>query len=546
MMQSKKRARVASAKAKALLVGSANVTSSVVVSAHKELNAEGKKLEEANEEIMAELLQVNRSKLNTQPLIVINHINNSQKEKKKTSTSSNGSSKSPEKVGFQCKVHQCPYKDLHLETLDDLLQHHNDKHPANRWSSSKCKQFNVYNCGRCNKVYSLDKKCAHNRSDAGSTSDKWWPTISWSITVAAVKTDVPLIILSLFDDFMNRMNCHLGIACLERGDKDNHLHLQAAAEVAWDPDDQKGICNLLRETLRLADYNELSFRVQCKPFEKGQNWMGMIGYCRKWRDHQEYRCIHRGMSEKDIAKGEVFLQVYRADYTKDKYVLDPNNIIKAAYAHWTATRKPAFVTFTDMMTEMLRSGDFVLSGKLLSCNPMDKTRTEQSWCTLLMPYETNAVQVNHIVFGYGTPKLNVATSPRYTLEDFTPSVEDKELINQLQHHTIRRRENTVLVGPPGCGKSCLIQTLTLQHGVRFFGTADELKEVNETDQFIVFDDFDFRDFSVDDVKRMLDREFPTQRVKVRYHDAKLTNKMTRIILCNELPEQFSDLAVTDR
>lgn len=103
MMQSKKRARVASAKAKALLVGSANVTSSVVVSAHKELNAEGKKLEDANEEIMAELLQVNRSKLNTQPLIVINHINNSQKEKKKTSTSSNGSSKSPEKLVFNAK-----------------------------------------------------------------------------------------------------------------------------------------------------------------------------------------------------------------------------------------------------------------------------------------------------------------------------------------------------------------------------------------------------------------------------------------------------------
>ena len=57
MVQSKKRARVASAKAKALFVGSANVTSSVVVSAHKELNAEGKKLEEANEEIMAELLE---------------------------------------------------------------------------------------------------------------------------------------------------------------------------------------------------------------------------------------------------------------------------------------------------------------------------------------------------------------------------------------------------------------------------------------------------------------------------------------------------------
>jgi cytidylate kinase len=116
----------------------------------------------------------------------------------------------------------------------------------------------------------------------------------------------------------------------------------------------------------------------------------------------------------------------------------------------------------------------------------------------------------------------------------------------LQYHMVKRRENIVVVGPAGCGKSCLIQTLTVKYGVQYFGTADELREVPESVEFVVFDDFDFSDFSVDDMKRLLDREFDNQRVKVRYKDALLKRQMTRIILCNEVPKCLEDPAVQDR
>jgi len=92
----------------------------------------------------------------------------------------------------------------------------------------------------------------------------------------------------------------------------------------------------------------------------------------------------------------------------------------------------------------------------------------------------------------------------------------------------------------------LIQSLTSTHGVCFVGTADELKEVPSTAQFVVFDDFDFSDLSVDDIKRLFDREKETQRVKVRYHDALFTKFITRVVLCNAIPEQFTDSAVADR
>ena len=142
-------------------------------------------------------------------------------------------------------------------------------------------------------------------------------------------------------------------------------------------------------------------------------------------------------------------------------------------------------------------------------------------------------------------KLTTSNS-KYTIDDFKPSDEDSALIPFLMTHVIKRRENIVLVGPPGCGKSCLVEAITMKYGVQFFGTPDELKEISNDAQFVVFDDFDFSNFTVDDVKRLLDREFQEQRVSVRYSDAKLKNSMTRIVLCNSIPAIFDDPAVQDR
>jgi hypothetical protein len=91
-----------------------------------------------------------------------------------------------------------------------------------------------------------------------------------------------------------------------------------------------------------------------------------------------------------------------------------------------------------------------------------------------------------------------------------------------------------------------METITMKYGVQFFGTPDELKEISSDAQFVVFDDFDFSNFTVDDIKRLLDREFQEQRVSVRYTDAKLKNSMTRIVLCNSVPAIFDDPAVQDR
>jgi len=197
---------------------------------------------------------------------------------------------------------------------------------------------------------------------------------------------------------------------------------------------------------------------------------------------------------------------------------------------------------------MVVSGDYVFSGKLLSCNPMDKDRSEHAWRTLLQPFKTTRSQVTAILYGSQKKEVQKLTTSnsKYTIDDFKPSDEDSALIPFLMTHVIKRRENIVLVGPPGCGKSCLVEAIIMKYGVQFFGTPDELKEISNDAQFVVFDDFDFSNFTVDDVKRLLDREFQEQRVSVRYSDAKLKNSMTRIVLCNSIPAIFDDPAVQDR
>lgn len=86
--------------------------------------------------------------------------------------------------------------------------------------------------------------CMHllNSMNSSKLDMDLYPPESWSITVAALKRDVTRIILTRFQIFLDNVSCKLGIACLERGDKENNLHLQAAAEIKWNRTESKALC----------------------------------------------------------------------------------------------------------------------------------------------------------------------------------------------------------------------------------------------------------------------------------------------------------------
>lgn len=69
------------------------------------------------------------------------------------------------------------------------------------------------------------------------------------------------------------------IACLERGDKENHLQIQSAVELYRCLTKGDAICKDIRKYLKCASYFGTRFKFQAKPFEFGQNWLGTMHIC---------------------------------------------------------------------------------------------------------------------------------------------------------------------------------------------------------------------------------------------------------------------------
>lgn len=229
-------------------------------------------------------------------------------------------------------------------------------------------------------------------------------------------------------------------------------------------------------------------------------------------------------------------------------ILDQNNLLKVCYAYWSASSKPCFRTFAFTLQKMLESGEYVLSAKLLTSNPINKDRAEAAWICLLKPHTVTTAVVDRVMFGIkkgdaADERINSFARPKYSLSDFNL---DEETATVLTRDVLQRRSNVVIVGPSGAGKSSLVYSLTYSTGCYTVGTADELKKVPLKIPFLIFDDFDFDSFSCDDCKRLFDREFEYQVVKTRYADAKLHCSTCRIVLCNTLPKHFNDYAVSSR
>jgi hypothetical protein len=130
-------------------------------------------------------------------------------------------------------VISCP-NNIPFQTLQAFIDHHSTQHGENRLSKKKCDLLDVVQCYKCHKLYSRDgSKCEHlNKKVANDPLDQsQYPEESWYVTIAAVCIDVPQPLLGDFDLFLATMQCSMAIACLERGDKENHLHLQAACAI---------------------------------------------------------------------------------------------------------------------------------------------------------------------------------------------------------------------------------------------------------------------------------------------------------------------------
>ena len=91
--------------------------------------------------------------------------------------------------------------------------------------------MDVVHCPKCSEFQLKDAMCGHLRKNI--ITPDMYPSVPFSITISGCGMHVPREILDDFGKACEELNSVLYIASLERGDKENLLHVQAAAEVRW-------------------------------------------------------------------------------------------------------------------------------------------------------------------------------------------------------------------------------------------------------------------------------------------------------------------------
>jgi hypothetical protein len=105
---------------------------------------------------------------------------------------------------IKCKTRSCQ-NDLCFETIQDLLDHHNEYHPSVRWATEKCSKMKCKFCCKCSKLYYLDGRlCEHllkkgisSNNEEYAISKEHYPKCPWSITITVSKGGLIIIFINL-------------------------------------------------------------------------------------------------------------------------------------------------------------------------------------------------------------------------------------------------------------------------------------------------------------------------------------------------------------
>ena len=141
-----------------------------------------------------------------------------------------------------------------------------------------------------------------------------------------------------------------------------------------------------------------------KPLVEGQTLQLMIGYVRKDRNLATFHNRNKNITDEMITLGIEEHSSLKMSYTDGKIILSRQNLYQKVWTYWMNTRAPATMRFSQVMTEILNDGNYVLSAQLLmiSSGQMRRTSAEIYW-SMLMGKKITEFEVENMLYLPKTP-----------------------------------------------------------------------------------------------------------------------------------------------
>ena len=189
--------------------------------------------------------------------------------------------------------------------------------------------------------------------------------VEFSVTLSLSAGHVPPGWLDAFLLWMQAM-CKAGLGALERGTREQHLHIQGTIRMRVSgPVDQK-LCDRLKKQIKAAcgitHGSGFRTRMELKPFGPGQTWGMMLAYCTKDVGKPHYRCVMHNVSQEEIDAGFRDWQSARLSYDEGRVQLTKKNLFDQLYAYRSSCPPDlAYRSFIETFTDMLNTGQYVVS-----------------------------------------------------------------------------------------------------------------------------------------------------------------------------------------
>ncbi|KAL2644354.1 hypothetical protein R1flu_011941 [Riccia fluitans] len=131
--------------------------------------------------------------------------------------------------------------------------------------------------------------------------------------------------------------------------------------------------------------------------------IGLIGYCLKDEGAPHFNFYSKNISEEQKVEGRRMHSIYGALEYKHKLELTPANILgRALQFRKYQVKNPLSITFRRCITEMIRSGQYILEFRWLTTAKISRLRAKRIWRACTSPESVEVPDVEAMFFGVET------------------------------------------------------------------------------------------------------------------------------------------------